>query len=184
MRKCEEAAGKLRSIRQSRLVAKSQARAINKALPRVRTESLREVSRTEKVSQKVLRPRTRIVKASGGKVVGRFRFRFTGIPLHRLIQPARLSASIPRGTNKGGVRYRGTFYKSAFVNRVRRTGQVAVLQRVTSDARPLRMVKRPIRLTTQRSVAAHGVRVTQYEYPRLLAHELNRDLMRYVERFA
>lgn len=164
-------------------VPKSSARALNKAGGHLRTHTARRVSKEIRIAQKRVKKR---FDRNGNKKGDRFGLhKATRTDLAVLFTaylrgiPAIQLGSV-RQTKRGVKAEGGRFYRGAFINPVRRSGQRHVLRRETPDAPryPLRVLKVPLsgRIRRQAEALIDGAsgEVFRKEFARLMRVEFQR----------
>lgn len=172
-------ARKLSDISQN-AVTKADYAALKKTAARIKTQAVREVAAEVNIPQKHIRKRMFIrVKINRNHRQGRITGYRRDIPLIRLG-----TAQVALNQGGGGkiLKIGSKSYPGAFVNRIRKTGDWQVMQRIGKKRYPVKVLKIDIARAVDRSLPRKSRQLMSSEYPKLLKHELNYRLSRYARK--
>ena len=171
---------KLKSIAEKE-IPRAVTSALNKVAKPLTGTVAKAVAERERLPLKILRPRVIHHRATANRSVTYIKSFARGISAVRLLSNAILTRRMGRGTNKRGVTVAGRALPGAFINRVRRNGNVFVFERRYRNQRlPIDVMRIPIDealLSVQTPLARDRFRNT---FEKFYLHELNYRISKYV----
>jgi hypothetical protein len=145
-------------------IPKAAASALNKVGKPTATEVGRKVSGKENLPVRTVAKQMYFEKASPKNMTASVKSYTRGINVIRLLSKGVLAGKMGTGTNKRGVSVRGRSYPGAFINRVKRgKNQALVFSRIGNERMPLRVE----RIDIQKHLI-------EYQLPTLKARHLDR----------
>lgn len=151
---------------------RANSRALNDSTNRVRTRTVRGISRETGLKSKTIRKRFYIRRASPKKQKARITVYTRDVSAISQFTPARLKKlQDGKGTNRRGVRVAGRQEDGAFVA-TGNAGNRQVFRRRTARRLPLESIKYPIQKEATRITRRVAVRVMKTQYPKILKREL------------
>ncbi len=172
---------KLKAIAEKE-IPKAVTVALNKVAKPLTGTVAKAVAQKENLPVKLLRPRVIHHKATFNRSVTYIKSFARGINAVRLLTNASIEKNMGRGTGKRGVTVRGRQMPGAFINRVRRNGNVFIFERRYPTRRyPIDVKRIPIDealLSVQLPLARDRFKAT---FEKFYVHELNYRLSKYAK---